>query len=307
MSRAEPAVACIAPVEYRDTLCAGLRACGTRARFLPRPKPLATTGGEGLRQDAFGIDTLARGLKGEVQGILLVSPKRRSARRAVPGPVVAGIPVGLLPSDRPEDLVPWLSALQNQERGTPTWAVMAMWRQSYLSLGRRFVGWLRGANANAVDAWFADQMSREEVCRRLASGPRIALYVGHGRSRGLCGYRGLRWHHVAAVPQTAACGTVMCFACETLKRDRGAIPFGYRWVMGGRAAAFFGSVDAVSVKANVMLANRVGSIFARSRARTIGELLTLLDRETAADPLLDGGRMAFDTYRLIGSPVQSLF
>lgn len=306
MSRVEPAVACVAPVEYRDTLRAALRACGTRARFIPWPKPPATAGG-GSRRDAFGVDILAKDLKGEVQGIMLVSPKRRSARRAIPAPVVEGIPVGLLPSDRPEDLAPWLSALQNQESGTPTWAVMAMWRQSYLSLGRRFVGWLRGANADHVDAWFADQVSREEVCRRLASGPRIALYVGHGRSRGLSGYRGLRWHHVAAVPQTAACGTVMCFACETLKRDRGAIPFGYRWVTAGRAAAYFGSVDAVSVKANLMLANKMGSVFARKRARTVGELLTLVDRETPADPLLDGARMALNTYRLIGNPLQPLF
>ena len=307
MSRRRPTLACLAPPEYQPLLVDGLAAAGLRVQFHRRPSARPTGEKPEFRDDPYGLALLAKKLHGEADGVLLVTPRNRSPQRTAPAPVVGGLPVGLLLSSRPDDLYPWLNAVRNQELGSPTWAVLSMWRDSYLSLGRRFTRWLRGTNPDSVEPWLADAISRYELCERLATGPRLALYVGHGRARGLSGYLGLRWHHLVEVREFAPCGTVICFACDTLKGERGILPFGCQWVAAGRAVAYFGSVDAVSIKANTRLAYEAGLVFADGRADRLAELLTILDDRMKTQPSLNDALKAFRTYRVIGNPLQPFF
>jgi hypothetical protein len=182
-----------------------------------------------------------------------------------------------------------------------------MQKKSYLSFGRRIARWFRAANDGLAETWFSGTVYRDELCRMLARGPRLVMYVGHGNARGLSGYLGLRWPHLAEVPLGAPCGTVICFACDTLKHRRGAVPFGCQWVASGRATAYFGAVEAVSVKGNAKLVCEVGTSFGAGHAKTLAELVVALDRRTASDPSLGEARRAFRSYRIIGNPLQPFF
>jgi hypothetical protein len=184
---------------------------------------------------------------------------------------------------------------------------MAMNRRSYIERGRLVASWLRSANGPHVKTWFSDVMSRYDICERLAEGPRLAVYVGHGRARGFSGYMGLRWHHLIQVPAKAPCGTVIAFSCDTLKREHGIFPFGCQWVTGGRAISFFGSVDAVTVKANAQLAHVIGSVFESRTAETVGQVMQKTAEKLNGNPKNSEAYRAFRTYRLIGNPLQPLY
>lgn len=302
----ERVLACLAPEGFEGVLRDGLGAAGTGVLFEPLRACLGSGGAAGDHSDPFGVRAFARAVRAEADGVLLVTPRRRAPSRSVPGPVVEGLPVGTLACARPAQAAAWLRALATPPRDAPVWAVLAMWRHSYLSLGKRFTRWLRGSNPAGVESWAADEVGREELCRRLATGPSLAVYLGHGRSRGFSGYHGLRWSHVAAVRDHAPCGVLIAFACSTLQRERGRIPFGSRWVQEGRAAAYLGSVGAIPLGAHADLAHQTGAVFAEGRAPHLGGLLTELERRLASAPKLKGAYDAFRTFRVIGNPLQPL-
>lgn len=284
------ALACVAPARYRLPLEDGLAAVGLRVLFLP---------------DRDSLGRAAAMASEEADALVVVVPRNKSLRMAAPGPVIKGLPVGLLPSDSPRDLQPWLDGLLRQESGSGEWAVMAMARKSYLAGGRRFVRWLRGADPDRVRPWFADTVSQEEVCERLATGPRLAVYVGHGRGRGFSGYRGLRWRHLARVKTYSPCGTIFSLACDTLKRTHNSQPFGSQWVMSGRAAAYFGPAEAVTISGITRLGHLAGALFERDKLVTLSDLIKGLETRTSEDPDLTDARRAFEMCRLVGNPLQS--
>jgi hypothetical protein len=296
-------LACLAPAELQEELARGFAGTGTSPLFLPPPRA-PDPGARGAR-DPFGVGAAAAGVRGVADALLVVASRGRSPHRALPGPVVAGLPVGIVFADRPEHLRPWLRALHRPEDANPSWAVMAMWQHSFLSLGRRFLGWLGDAHGE-VESWFADELARDELCERLATGPALAVYLGHGRARGFCAYLGVRWHHVAAVPQRAPCGAVVSFACDTLKQVGGAVPFGCRWVGEGRAAAYVGAVAPVPLGDHALIAHEFGRTVADGRTATVGEVLAEVEARLRSRRSKPGVLRTFDAFRLIGHPLQSL-
>jgi hypothetical protein len=171
------------------------------------------------------------------------------------------------------------------------------------------VEWLRaGAGTRAVVRdRLADHTSREELCAAMARGPRLAVYLGHGRETGWTGYRALRWHHLAAHEQARPCGTVAAFACSTLKRTRGVVPFGTRWAMEGRAGAYFGSVAAVRVEPGFRMAEELGRVLAEGRRQTLGAAVAELHRRLSADPERGAELRELAGFRIIGNPLQPLY
>ena len=306
MSRRRTTLACVAPLAYLRPLTLGLDAVGFSVRFFRRPESDSASPTTSRRDDPYDLTRIAERMRGKADGILLVAPRRRSPRRVAPSSVVGDLPVGLLFSDRPLDLTPWIRALQDDRKGPPTWAVLSMNRKDYLWRGRLFAHWLRGTKRSGVKTWLGDATTRYELCEHLAQGPRLVVYFGHGRARGLSGYFGLRWHHVSDTAQAAPIGTFFCFACNTLKHERGQPPFGRRLVMEGRAVAYFGSVDAVSTGANSSLAQVFGSVFKLGQADNIGTLLKLVRRQIHADSSYKSALEAFQTYRVIGNPLHRL-
>ncbi|HMB69500.1 MAG TPA: hypothetical protein VKU85_09310, partial [bacterium] len=189
---------CVAPAEYRAPLARVFRAGDLRVRFRTRTRRGGTRSGADV--DPWGVAPALNRVSAPVDGVLLVAPVRESAATALPGPHLDGVPAGVVFSRTPDDLEPWLAALRAGPSAEPVWSVLAMGRRSYVTLARRFARRMREARPGAVRTWWGSRLMRWELCDRLASGPRLALYVGHGRPHGLMGYQGLRWRHVVESP-----------------------------------------------------------------------------------------------------------
>jgi hypothetical protein len=298
----QPVLACIAPDIYKHMLREELD-----IQFHRRSSPDLTEKKPKLSNDPYAIGPLAKTLSGNVDGILLVAPLNRSPHRTIPGPLIHNLPVGIIFSNQPEDLQPWVNSLRNQNNGSPVWAVLSKWNDYFLTRSQRVAKWLRGSNPHQVETWFADDFTRDELCERLATGPRLTWYMGHSRSRGLSAYHGVRWPHLAEITPFSPCGTVISLSCDTLKRERGIFPFGCQWVFHGRAAAFFGSVDSISMKSTLSLAYEIGFLFEKKRVKNIGELIVKLENRLHSNPYLSDTYRAFKSYRIIGNPVQTFF
>ena len=250
-----------------------------------------------------GISTTERD---QVGGILVICP-HNSHLDAFPGPCVDGIPVGMLPASGGGEITPWLDALRKTSRRSTH--VLAMWKPFYLGWGERFVAALQagyGRSEAPVVAQFADTTTKEDLCASLWKGPQLVIYLGHGRSRGWSGYRGLRWHHIASGEQVQPVGTLIALTCDNLKPGRsGETAFGLRWVMEGRAKTFLGAIQEVEITAMEVIAEYLLGHFSDGRCRLLGELIAAVDR----DVQLSGEaaiQKNWSYFRLVGNPLEVL-
>jgi hypothetical protein len=263
--------------------------------------------------DPYQMAETAKASGRQTDGLLLVAPKRRSPANLIPSCIVNGLPIGIVQADSVADLRLWLNAMSTNRVDTERarWVVMAMWKDLYLSWGNRFIEWIcqgakgRGKEVEAC-AWFSDVVSRNELCEMLATGPSFAIYIGHGRSRGWSGYRGVRWEHVVSFELKKPCGVMLSLACDTLKWAKNISPFGCRWVDEGRSCAFVGSTVRLGYVPNADFALELGRVVSTGKDRTIGQLLADVWRRLESDPDRTLGRRAFRTYRIMGNPLQTL-
>jgi hypothetical protein len=290
---------CVGPERFRSTFMQNWQSVGDRVLFVAEEHPQSP--GSIARLESY-----CRTVADQVSAVLLLAPKRCSPQKVLPGPTLAGLPAGLLPADQPGDLEAWLTARQKKAAAGVGVGIMAMWRRSYLSLGTRFHRWLEAGGygtIGTIEDWFANQMNCHEVCRRMAAGARLVLYLGHGRSEGLSAYLGLRWSDVVAARKFQPCGSMIAFACDTVKRESG-LPFGCRMVCSGRALSYFGSTAAVLLRANAQLASLAGRQFADRRVHNLAELVRELDAITQTSHRLQAARQALQTFRIIGNPLE---
>ena len=243
--------------------------------------------------------------------ILVIASRDSDLNQIVAGPCPQGVPVGLLWADHPDELLPWLQAIrETRHQLTPnTYQVLAMWKPFYLMWAKRFVSAITegfSQNGSRVIPLFADDTSRDALCEALWQGPQMALYVGHGRSRGWSGYRGFRWEHIAEKKQIRPVGSLITLTCDNLKPGReGKASFGVRWVRNGRAGAFFGAIDSIEVKPLETIAQFFLDHFSSGEISTIGQLISNVDR----DVKLYGDhtvRKNWSRFRLLGNPLQRL-
>lgn len=290
-------LAILAPPSFQRPLVEALGAAGLRAVFHRRPEP-------GGGADPFHLEALARRLTGHVEGLLLVVPPHRSPRTVVSGPMAGGLPVGLLFAREPGALSPWLEAVvRRSRRANGRHAVLAAWEEHYLRLGRDFARNLRTASANRTTTWFADRLNRPAMLERLAQGPALAAYFGHGHPDGLGGYHGVYREHVEALGPWRPCGVFAAWACDTLMQTRGGASFGRFLVGSGRAVGFLGSTAAVRTTDNAALARLAGACFERTRPESLGQWLCAID--AALTPGSPAWR-AWRSYRLLGAPSRCL-
>ncbi|HKF20230.1 MAG TPA: hypothetical protein VKE93_01600 [Candidatus Angelobacter sp.] len=287
---------CVGPERFRSTFMQNWESDGERVLFVTEERPQSP--GSIARLESYCRTAAAD----KVSAVLLLVPKRCSPQKALPGPTIGGLPAGLMPADQPEDLEAWLEARRQKTAGVGA-GIMAMWRRSYLSLGARFHRWLEAGSYGTIENWFANEMNCHEVCRRIAAGARLVLYLGHGRSEGLSAYLGLRWSDVVAVRKFRPCCSMIAFACDTVKRET-KLPFGCRMVCSARALSYFGSTAAVPLRANAQLASLAGQQFAGGRVRNLAELVRGLDAMTQTSPRLQAARQAFQSFRIIGNPLE---
>ncbi len=285
---------CVGPERFRQTIMQSWQSAGERALFVAEERPQSPA-------SISRLESHCQAASAPVTALLLLLPKRCSPQKVLPGPMVAGLPAGLMLADQPEDLKAWLAA--RQQKPNAGVGIMAMWRRSYLLLGARFHRWLETGGYAGIEDWFANQMNCHEVCRRIAAGARLVLYLGHGRSEGLSAYLGLRWSDVASERKFQSCSSMISFACDTLKRES-KLPFGCRMVCSGRALSYFGSTAAVMLRANAQLASVAGRQFATGRVHNLSELVRELDAITQASHKLRPARQALQTFRIVGNPLE---
>ncbi|OJH41925.1 hypothetical protein [Cystobacter ferrugineus] len=287
----------VAPSSFRRPLVEALGAAGLRAVFHRRPEP---DGGA----DPYRLESLVRRWPGRAEGLLLVAPGNRSPRAVVPGLVVGGVPVGLLFAREPRALSPWLEAVVRRGRAKEgTRAVLAAWEDHYLRLGQRFARCLRAAHAGRATTWFADRLNRQAMLERLAGGPVLATYFGHGHSEGLGGYHGVYREHVEAHRSWLPCGVFAAWACNTLVRGRAGGSFGRFLVGSGRAVGFLGATAAVLTPDNAALAELAGECLERMWPTSLGRWVCAID--ATLEPGSPAWR-AWRTYRFLGNPLQPL-
>lgn len=285
-------LAFVAPPSFQRPLLEALEAAGIQAARFRRPEP---RGGA----DPYQLGALARRLEGRAEALLLVAPARRSPRTVAPGPVVEGLPVGLLFAREPAELSSWLAAVRCARSPQAPRAVLAAWDEHYLRLGRRFARHLRTAHARSAVTWFADRLNRLALLERLARGPTLAAYFGHGLTDGLGGYHGVYREHFEAQERWRPCGVFVTWACDTLKQERAGGSFGRFLVESGRAAGFLGATAAVRTLDNAALAERAGELLGHRKPMSLGCWARAIDEALEAG---SPAWRAWRTYRILGSP-----
>jgi hypothetical protein len=169
-------------------------------------------------------------------------------------------------------------------------------------VGSAVLSRLADADTDPPLDWRADRVSRSGLAERLATGPTLALYVGHGRAHGWSGYQTFRWGDAAAEPQRRPTGTVVALACDTLTRHRMVVPFGVRLVATGRACTYLGVAGSLPTTAAETLARVVGDCLVTDAPTTVGALVQAVDDRLAGTDET-AARRAFSAFRLVGSPL----
>jgi hypothetical protein len=253
--------------------------------------------------DVYRIEERLRdGELGDPDLVLVVTPRSRSPRSAAPPAVVGSTTVALVQANRPADLDGWFAARRALATAERTVAVCGMGKRLFMEVGDR---WLRGLRCRGwpVDDWRARRISKAELCERLARGPGIVVYAGHGRARGWSGYQALRWPHIEAVPAGRPCGLVIALACDTLTRQRGVIAFGSRWVASGRGGAYVGWCGPLQIEPGLAIADRMCDVLASGAVATPSALLRLTAQATTSD----AEARELRRLRLIGDPLTPLW
>ena len=212
--------------------------------------------------------------------------------------------IGMIQADHPDELGPWLSTIPGEGRqreSCPEVAVCSMGKRVYRERGGRWIHSL-SATGLATEDWGANLITRVELCERLAQGAEIVIYLGHGRARGWSGYQALRWHHVTAHDAQGPITVMLAFACNTLTRHRGVVPFGTRYVESGRVAAYLGWAGSVRIEPGLRFADRVCTLLATRRLRTLAALL----KQAVGGAQDPQERRELDGLRLIGYPFARL-
>jgi hypothetical protein len=260
--------------------------------------------------DPYGIEQMAESLSSGKDALLLVDGYDFTPAQLLPGIIHNDIPIGLVQAESPAQMAPWINALSStRSKGRSIWAVMAMWKRPYLSAGNLMEKMmLSRAQMEEIDvlSCFADMVSREDMCSLLASGLSLAVYFGHGRPEGWCGYRGIRWEHIVAEELKESCGVLVSFACDTLRQIAKIPCFGSRWIASGRACTYIGCTSQVNREANAMLAEVVGQILSKGNCQTIGQLFQMVYAHIEENEL-EKAREALSHYRLLGDPLHRLY
>lgn len=291
----------VAPPEIGRVVAGAFADVPTTVTVTRRPSP------ERSSSDPYGLRTTLRNSP-PVDGAVLVAPRDVALRDALPGPVVAGVPVGVVRAETSADLEDWLETIRAPRVHANTWAVLAMGKDEYLDPATDLYAQLSASSVSkdaglSVSDWRASVCSRPDVCARLASGPALAVYHGHGRPRGWAGYQALRWRHVHHVRPARPIGLLASLACESLADpDSGGRPFGERFVHAARAVAVLGGVSDVRKDDVVTLSRSVGTAVCEDEVRSIGGLLRSVHERLRKD----GAQDVLAAFRLVGLPTHPI-
>ncbi|MEK7286664.1 MAG: C25 family cysteine peptidase [Nitrospirota bacterium] len=154
--------------------------------------------------------------------------------------------------------------------------------------------------------YLPDTTTNTELAQKLSKGCALAIYVGHGRSRGWSGYRGFRFHHMEETEQSHPVGVLFSFSCSGLKADKkDSIPFGLQWTTSGRACTSIAACESLQIKPLEIIANALmESVSMRGCFRVDQLLFSMNDKiKKISNPDVT---LNWQRFRLIGNPFQRL-
>jgi len=235
------------------------------------------------------------------EAVLVVGPSCSSPRKMLPGLYLHDaakrkIPVGWLP-ERSASLKVYArsaaKALRRDSSPGPV-VVLGQWEKRFLKMARRTASWLQNNIPNrSVFNWTADRLSGSDMVAGLSYGPGIAIYYGHGRSRGWAGYHGIRAGHFVD-PWPEPVGSFLFLCCEAASRADTDLSFAEDLALRG---VFCGGLAAVS-KTKAVTNHKLGTALCKAMKNngtgTLAELLAAAE--------LPNGFLARTPYRFIGDP-----
>lgn len=205
------------------------------------------------------------------------------------------------------DITNWIKAVDDFSEKKPEKVLaLAMMKPFYMKWGEKIYQCLRKERyaKNIVSKHFGDTTTNLELGKKLSKGCNLAVYVGHGRSRGWSGYRGFRWKHLAINKQLAPIGSLISLSCSSLMHDKEmSLPMGLQLIMEGRSCSFLGTWDAVQIVPLRTITTILLDLFSEDRQQPLGELLYQAHQRIIAieDPAVTENWFNF---RLIGNPFQ---
>jgi hypothetical protein len=222
---------------------------------------------------------------------------------------VGSIVVSLIFYRNFEDIANWINALQcYPERKYRKEQVLAMMKPLYLKWGEKIYQSLREVRhkKDSIDKHLADTTTKSELSHLLSEGCSLAIYVGHGRSRGWSGYRGVRWKDIEQFEQKKPIGNMISLSCSSLKNDKEfSLPFGLQWVMEGRCCTFIGACATVKIKPLAVITEIILKCMSDSEINRVNELIISINNHIIALNDADVS-VNWSKFRLIGNPYQSL-
>lgn len=202
------------------------------------------------------------------------------------------------------DIDNWLDAIEAYKIHRPTDVyVLSMMKPFYMKWANRFHGNIR-KHEPGIEKHLPDLTTKADLSRILSAGCRLGIYIGHGRSRGWSGYRGIRYEDLDKYNQKAPIGTMISLSCSSLKNDKElTIPLWIKQTMTGRNCTFLGSVDSVKIRP----LEEIGRIFLECLAlpgvQSIEQLIFSMSSriKQSEDPQI---RKTWSDFRLFGNPAQ---
>jgi len=206
------------------------------------------------------------------------------------------------------ELFNWLKALKDYSQNQPNKVfVLGMLKPFYVKWADKIYRSFRKEkylNGNTYKH-LPDTTTNVDLAKKLSCGCSLAVYVGHGRSRGWSGYRGFRWSHMEKTVQITPVGILLSLSCNGLKNDKiKSIPFGLQWVAEGRACTSIASCESLQIKPMESIANAFIESIAMTDLFRVDDLLFNMNEKLKKtnDPNVD---MNWKHFRLIGNPIQS--
>ncbi len=209
----------------------------------------------------------------------------------------------------PNDISNWIKAIGSYNEGpNDEVLVLGMMKPFYIKWAGRVYDCLSNERYGnkKTSKHLPDNTTKVELAYRLSKGCTLAIYVGHGRSRGWSGYRGFRWSHISRFDQTKPIGTMISLSCSSVKQDKTeSIPMGIQWVMDGRNCVFIGSTESVKIRPLENITRILLDSISVSEIKRVDQLILQVNDKIRKLQKPDVSSI-WDSFRLIGNPLQTL-
>jgi hypothetical protein len=143
--------------------------------------------------------------------------------------------------------------------------------------------------------WTAERITRTDLLAALGAGPGLAIYFGHGDTRGWVGYGGCGRADLATF-RGEPLGVLLSLTCASATRPPDDLSFCEAVVCGGLAMAAVGAIAPTDHAENVELGHGLARALHDTRITTLADLLIAPEVP----------RTALRHYRIIGDPLVPL-